>query len=86
MELDCKVEHMNANQGIMPEAHNIGVQYMQSEENDLNNTFQLRIPFFLHYIAAALHLIRSSKFRTTSLPEKRYWPFLSGSRTLNNEY
>jgi len=26
--LDCKVEYTNANQGIMPEAHNIWVQYM----------------------------------------------------------
>jgi len=42
--LDCKVDCTNANQGIMPEAHNIWVQYMQREENDLNNTFQGRIP------------------------------------------
>jgi len=41
--LDCKVEYTNANQGIMPEAHNIWVQYTQSEENDLDNTFQGRI-------------------------------------------
>jgi len=44
--LDCKVEYTNANQGIMPEAHNIWVQYMQSEENDLDNTFQRQIPSF----------------------------------------
>jgi len=44
--LDCKVEYTNANQGIMPEAHNIWVQYTQSEENDLENTFQGRIPCF----------------------------------------
>jgi hypothetical protein len=37
--LDCKVEYINANQGMMPKAYNIWVQYMQSEENDLNNTF-----------------------------------------------
>jgi len=43
---DCKVEYTNANQGIMPEAHNIWVQYMQSEQNDLYNTFQGRIPSF----------------------------------------
>ena len=30
----------------MPDPHNIGVQYTQSEENDLNNTFQRRIPSF----------------------------------------
>jgi len=45
--LDCKVEYSNANQGIMPDAHNIWVQYTQSEENDLDNTFQGRISSFL---------------------------------------
>jgi len=30
----------------MPEVHNIWVQYTQSEENDLNNTFQGRIPSY----------------------------------------
>jgi hypothetical protein len=44
--LDCKVEYTNANQGIMPESHNIWVQYTQSEENDLDNTFQGRVPSF----------------------------------------
>jgi hypothetical protein len=44
--LDCKVEYPNANQGIMPEAHNISVQYMKSEENYLDNTFQGQIPSF----------------------------------------
>jgi len=44
--LDCKVEYTNANQGIMPEAHSIWVQYMQSEQNDLDNTFQGQIPSF----------------------------------------
>jgi hypothetical protein len=44
--LDCKVEYTNTNQGIMPEAHNVWVQYTQSEENDLDNTFQGRIPCF----------------------------------------
>jgi hypothetical protein len=43
LELDCKVEYTNANQGIMSEAHNIWVQYMQSEANDLDNTAQGRI-------------------------------------------
>jgi len=41
--LDCKVEYTNANQGIMPESHNIWVQYMES---DLDNTFQGRVPSF----------------------------------------
>ena len=27
--LDCKVEYTNANQRVMPEAHNIWVQYTQ---------------------------------------------------------
>jgi hypothetical protein len=44
--LDCKVVYTNANQGIMPEAHNNWVQYMQSEEHDLNITFQGQIPSF----------------------------------------
>jgi len=44
--LDCKVEYTNANQGIMPEAYNIWVQYAQSEENYLDNTFQAWIPSF----------------------------------------
>jgi len=44
--LDCKVEYTNANQGIMPEAHDIWVQYTQSEENDLDNTFEEQIPSF----------------------------------------
>jgi hypothetical protein len=30
----------------MPEAHIIWVQYTQSEENDLDNTFQGRVPSF----------------------------------------
>jgi hypothetical protein len=43
---DCKVEYTNANQGIMPEAHSVWVQYTQSDENDLDNTFQGQIPCF----------------------------------------
>ena len=41
--LDCKVEYTNANQAIMPESHNIWVQYPDS---DLDNTFQARVPSF----------------------------------------
>jgi hypothetical protein len=41
--LDCNVEYSNANQGIIPEAHNIWVQYMQCKENDLDNTCQGQI-------------------------------------------
>jgi len=41
--LDCNVEYTNANKDIMPEAHNISVQYTQSEEIDLNSTFPGRI-------------------------------------------
>jgi len=42
--LNCKVEYINTNQEIMPEAHTIWVQYTQSEENDIDNTVQGRIP------------------------------------------
>jgi len=35
--LDCKVEYTNANHGIMPETHNIWVQYT---ERNLDNNFQ----------------------------------------------
>jgi len=41
LELDCKVEYTDANQGIMPESHNIWVHYTDS---DLDNTFQGRVP------------------------------------------
>jgi len=41
--LDCKVEYMDANQGIMPGSHNIWVHYTDS---DLNNTFQGQVPSF----------------------------------------
>jgi len=44
--LDCKVEYTNANQGVTREAHDIWVQYTQSEENDLDNTFQGQITPF----------------------------------------
>jgi hypothetical protein len=44
--LDCKVEYTNADHGIMAKAHNIWVQYTQSEERDLDNTFQGQIPSF----------------------------------------
>jgi hypothetical protein len=41
LSLDCKAEYMDANQGIMPDSHNIWVQYMDS---DLDNTFQGGVP------------------------------------------
>jgi hypothetical protein len=40
LALDCKVKYTDTNYGIMPEAHNVRVQFMQSEENDLVNTLQ----------------------------------------------
>ena len=43
---DCKVECTNTNQAILPEAYKIWVHYTQIEENDLDNTFQRRIPSF----------------------------------------
>jgi len=39
--LDCKLEYTDANQGIIPESHNIWVQYTES---DLDNTLQGRVP------------------------------------------
>jgi hypothetical protein len=44
--LDCMVEYTIANQGIMPECYNIWVRYTQTEENELDNTFQGRVPAF----------------------------------------
>jgi len=41
LRLDCKVEYTDANQGVMPESHNIWVQYTDS---DLDNTFQGQLP------------------------------------------
>jgi len=43
----------------MPEADNIWVQYTQSEQNDLDNTFQGRIPSFsvLYFSWTAPNLI-----------------------------
>jgi hypothetical protein len=41
--LDCKIEYTDASQGIMPESHNIGVQYMDS---DLDNTCHGSVPSF----------------------------------------
>jgi len=41
--LDCKVEYTDTNQGIMPESHDIWVQYTNS---DLDNTFEGRVPSF----------------------------------------
>ena len=41
--LDSKVEYTDANQGIIPESHNIWVQYTES---DLDNTFQSRVHSF----------------------------------------
>jgi hypothetical protein len=41
--LDCTVEYTDANQGIIPESHNIWVQYTDS---DLDNTFQGQVPSF----------------------------------------
>ena len=49
--LDWVVEYTTVNQGIMPKAHNIWVQYMQRGENDLDNTVQGQILYFavLHF-------------------------------------
>jgi len=51
LALDCTVEYTNPYQGIMPEAHNIWVQYTHSEYNNLDNPSQGQIPCFsvLHF-------------------------------------
>ena len=38
LELDCNIEYINANQGIILESNKIWIQYNESEENDLNNS------------------------------------------------
>jgi hypothetical protein len=43
LELNCSLEYAGAGLGIVPESHNIWVQYMES---DLDNTFQGRVPSF----------------------------------------
>ena len=56
--LDRNVEYTNSNQGIMPESHNIWVQYMDS---DLNNTSQGRVPSFpvlYHSLTAQIHILQ----------------------------
>ena len=42
--LNYKVQYSNANQGIIPESHNIWVQLTENDENDLVNTFQGQVP------------------------------------------
>jgi hypothetical protein len=44
--LGCKVEYTNANQVIIPESHNIWIQYTQTVDYDLDNTFRRQIPSF----------------------------------------
>jgi hypothetical protein len=61
--LDSKVELTNANQEMMPKYHNIWVQYTQSEDNDLDNSFQdgvLSIPK-LHFSCTPPNLILQFK-------------------------
>jgi hypothetical protein len=41
--LHCKVEYTDANEGIIPESHNMWVQYTES---NLDNTFEGRVPSF----------------------------------------
>jgi len=63
--LDCEVEYTIANQGIMPEAHNIWIQYTGSEENNLDNTFQGWIPGFpgLYFSWTLLNQIHQVQMR-----------------------
>ena len=81
--LDCKVEYTNANQAIIPEAHNIQVQYIDS---DLDNTFQGRIPSFpvLYFCWTPLNQILQFQRR---LPAgNMILTFSKGARELNNGY
>jgi hypothetical protein len=84
--LGYMVEYTNTNPGIMAEAYNIWVQYMQSEENDLNNTLQEEFLHFLYCTSLGLHRIRSSIFRNVSQLGSHYQPFVSCARRLNNGY
>jgi len=70
--LDCKVEYTNANQGIMPESHNIWVQYIDS---DLDNIFQDWFFVFLYYTLAGLEHIRLSNCTSAWPSAKWYRPF-----------
>jgi len=83
LRLDCKVEYTNANQVIMPEYHNIWVQYTES---DLDNTFHGHDQSFQYYTSAGLLRIRSSNLRSPCPLEIPYWSSLSGAKWLNNEY
>jgi hypothetical protein len=84
--LDCKVEYTNANQGIMPEAHNIWVQYTQSEENDLDNTFQGRISLFpvLHFSWTPPN--QNLQFQERLLAGKVVSKFSEGAKRPNTGY
>jgi len=70
LEHDCKVAYTNANQGIMPESHNIWVQYMES---DLPNNIQGLDPSFcvVHFgctpLNAILHFQKDQPNRKTVL-------------------
>jgi len=81
--LDCKVEYTNVNLVIMPESHNIWVQYT---EVTIITPSKAEFLFFLYYTVAGLGQIISSNVRSTVPQEKWYWTFQQGARTLNNGY
>jgi len=79
--LDCKVEYMDANQGIMPESHNIWVPYTGS---DLDNTFQGLVPSVpvLYFSWTPPH--QNLQFQEHLPARNPYRPPLRGARRPNN--
>jgi hypothetical protein len=85
--LDCKVEYMDANQGIMPETHTIWVYYRSNIGKVASITpSKAEFHLFLYYISAGLLRMRSSNFRSVCPPEHSYAPSLRGARRPNNGY
>jgi len=83
LELHCKVESPNANQGIIPKFHNIRVR---ATESGLDNTFQGQITSFPVLFFSWTRRTRSSNSRSDCPPEKRYQPYPQGARRLSNRY
>ena len=86
LRLDCKAGYTNANQGTMPEGNNITVQYTQSNENDLNNTFYGRIAYFSVLFFGQSQLKQMFQFRSESILERQCQNFPRGVNTFNNQY
>jgi len=83
---DWKVEYTNANQGFMPEAHNIWVKYTQSEENDLDNTFQGWIPSFPVFYFSWTPPNQILQYQERLPAGKAIWMFSKRCKIPNNGY